>query len=84
MTKNYDKQDVRNSAPQKIDFLDNGTAIDIMRFGIGSRLVTNGYELIFCTANSDAYIIAADERKPSVSGAICFESGLRWLKATKT
>lgn len=80
----YDKQDVRNVGPQKIDFLDYGTAIDIMRFDVGSRLVTNGYELIFCTANTDAYVIAADEHARPPSNATCFESGLKWLKASKS
>lgn len=79
--KNYDKQDVRNRPAEKYDFLDEDTAIDIMRFGCGSRLVTDGYSLIFVTSDGDPYVVAIVDHSPVVQGAD-FESGLRWIKAT--
>jgi len=79
--KNYDKQDVRNRPVEKYDFLDEGTALDIIRFGCGSRLVTDGYSLIFVTADGDPYVVAISDHEPVVKGAE-FESGLRWMKAT--
>jgi hypothetical protein len=33
----------------KYDYIDDGTALDIIRFESGSRLMTNGYELLFMT-----------------------------------
>ena len=77
----YDKQDVRNRKHEEYDFVEDGTAIDIMRFGCGSRLVTNGYDLIFVTAVGDAYIVDKADHAPAVRDAL-FESGMRWLKAT--
>jgi len=50
----YDKQ-----APgpyyEKYDFIDDGTAVDLIRFGIGSRLLTNGYDLLFMTVDGSFY-----------------------------
>ena len=78
----YDKQDVRNKPHEKYDEIIDGQAMDIVRFGCGSRLCTNGYDLIFVTAVNDWFKVAPCDHEPVVRDAI-FESGLRWLKATK-
>ena len=77
----YDKEDVRNAKHVRYDRLDFGTAIDIVRFGCGSRLVTDGYALVFVTAAGDPYEVAPYDGQDLKLGAV-FESGLRWLKAT--
>lgn len=50
----YDKQ-APGPYHEKYDFIDDGTAIDLIRFSIGSRLVTNGYDLLFMTSDGDFY-----------------------------
>lgn len=61
--------------------------MDIVRFACGSRLVTNGYDLIFIVApgsddmHGEGYIVSKMAHQPTVKDAY-FESGLRWLKAT--
>jgi len=77
----YDKQSSRKIKHVKYDLIEGSQAIDIVRFGCGSRLVTDGYELIFVTSAGDAYIVTKREKQPVVKAAQ-FESGTRWLKAT--
>lgn len=50
----YDK-DAPKPTHEKYDFIDDGTAVDIHRFACGSKLVTNGYELLFINGKGDAY-----------------------------
>lgn len=50
----YDKQ-APNVAYDKYDFIDDGTAVDLIRFGVGSRLLTNGYDLIFMNASGEFF-----------------------------
>jgi len=50
----YDK-DAPKPTHEKYDFIDDGTAVDIHRFACGSKLVTNGYELLFIDGKGDAY-----------------------------
>lgn len=76
----YDRQDPAVKH-EKYDYLDRGEAIDIMRFGCGSRLVTNGYDLVFVTSGGDAYVVAQAGHQPVVPYA-AFECGLKWIKAT--
>lgn len=77
----FDHNEPDSSKHQKYEYLEDGTCLDIMRFDCGSRLVTNGYDLIFVTADGDAYIVATCDHEPTVNDAV-FESGLRWLKST--
>ena len=77
----YDKQDVRNNDVVRHEFLDDGTALDIMRFGCGSRLVTDGYTLTFVGDDGLAAEITISE-SAKLGPGVEFESGLRWLKAT--
>ena len=76
----YDKQ-----APgphyEKYDFIDDGTAVDLIRFGIGSRLLTNGYDLLFMAVDGSFYQIATNSI-PLPSHHCMFEQDSRWLKAT--
>ena len=76
----YDKQ-VPDVKYCKYDFIDDGTAIDLIRFGVGSRLVTNGYDLIFMNADGEFFEIATNSI-PLPSHHCMLEQGLRWLKAT--
>ena len=39
----------------KYDFIDDGTAVDLIRFSCGSRLVTDGYVLLFMNRDGDFY-----------------------------
>ena len=80
VTDEYDKQIPNPHMHEKYDYLADGTCLDIMRFGIGSRLITNGYDLIFVNIQGDGYIVSKMDHEPTVRDAY-FESGLRWLKA---
>lgn len=76
----YDKE-VPTPFHEKYDFIDDGTAIDLMRFEVGSRLLTNGYDLLFMTASGDFYEITT--RATKLPSEHCmFEQDLQWLKAT--
>jgi len=53
-----------------------------MDFACGSKIVTDGYDLIFVNAKGTADIVAMLDHKPVVDAAI-FPSNIKWLKATK-
>lgn len=76
----YDKQGAAVNHV-KYDFIEGVQCLDIMRFGCGSRLVTDGYEIVFVTSGGDAYVVAQGGHAPVVK-ACTFESGTRWLKAS--
>lgn len=79
----YDSQSVdKLTTPSKFEYLEDGTAIDIIKFGCGSKLVTNGYDLLFINANNDAYKLTTIDHTLTVRDAV-FEQNLRFLKATK-
>lgn len=80
VTDEYDKQ-TPGPYYEKYDFIDDGTAVDLIRFGIGSRILTNGYDLLFMTVNKDFYQIATNSIVLP-SQQCMFEQNLRWLKAT--
>jgi len=52
---NYDKNVIDAETHDKFDFIDDGSAITLMAFGSGSKLVTTGYELLFIDDQGDAY-----------------------------
>ena len=83
--KEYDKQrpEEQEDKRQKYECLDENSAIVIMKFACGSKLVTDGYELIFVDKQKNAYIVAKSEIPPN-AGEVVFESGLRWLKSTES
>ena len=76
----YDKQVVRPSQVS-YDYVDDGTGIDLMRFKQGSRLITNGYDLIFINKMKQACNITTCKTK-ALDKSCLFEQDLRWLKAT--
>lgn len=76
----YDNQVVRPQQ-ESYAFVDDGSSICLMKFKMGSRLVTNGYDLIFVDDNMNAYAIAIDSIK-TPTDACLLEQDLRWLKAT--
>lgn len=47
--------DIKAPTPyyDRFDFVDDGTAVELMRFAAGSRLLTNGYDLIFASRPRD-------------------------------
>lgn len=79
----YDSKIPDGDNPSRIEFLDNGMALDILRFGCGSRLVTDGYSLIFVTGEEEPkqVEITTKEFEFTVTDKV-FEAGQRWLKAT--
>lgn len=78
----YDKQIPAMHPDTGFDYIEDGTAIDIMRFGVGSRLVTNGFDLIFVTSDGRGHIIAAGEKTKNAGSGCIIENGSKWLKAT--
>lgn len=76
----YDK-DAPKPTHEKYDFIDDGTAVDIHRFACGSKLVTNGYELLFINGKGDAYQITTNSLELPYKHALV-EQDLRWLKAS--
>ncbi len=59
-------------------------ALDLMEFGDGSKIVTNGYDLTYVDSKDQATDIVFDDQKrlsKELNGAI-YDEGLRYLKAT--
>lgn len=78
----YDKQIVTPDTHKEYTYIDQNTAIDIMVFDIGSKLVTDGFDLYFIEANTgNAIKITNLDLVPQLNGAL-FESNLKWIKAT--
>lgn len=63
------------------DFIDDGTAIDLIRFSVGSRLVTDGYDLLFMDSSKNFYQVTKSSIQIETHSCM-FEQDLRWLKAT--
>ena len=80
VTEEYDKQ-APGPYHEKYDFVDDGTAIDLIVFGIGSKILTNGYDLLFMDMHKNFYQIEV-KSTPLPSHQCLFEQDLRWLKAT--
>ena len=80
---NFDKMQTNHRKHERYDFLDDGTAIDILRFGCGARLCTTGYELIFIDVNGIAFQVTTNSKELPLRHAY-FEEGLRWLKASNS
>ena len=78
----FDKNIIFNEKQEKYDWIDDGTAIDIMRFESGSKLMTTGYDLLFMTDTKEVFkLTTTAERIPENLGAYA-ESDLKYLKAT--
>lgn len=88
----YDKQEINVIKYKKYDFISGGELAKIAEFQCGTKLLTNGYDLIFTAPSEEidlytgepqieGYIIAGCDHKPVVNSAI-YEHGMRWLKAT--
>lgn len=79
----FHDKDGKNIAEKTTEYevLDQNTALDIYRFAIGSRLVTDGYDLYFSDNVGNITKITKSDR-PNVIEYTYFESGLRFLKAT--
>lgn len=78
---NFDKMATDHRKHEKYDFIDDGTAIDILIFGCGAKLCTTGYELVFIDVDGDSYQVTTNSKELPVRHAY-FEEGLRWLKAS--
>ena len=77
----YDKQQIDQTKHHKLDILDYNMAEDIMEFECGSKLITDGYELIFVTADDELYTITIATEKAQIGRAV-YEHGLKFLKAS--
>lgn len=53
-----------------------------MSFGCGSKLVTDGFDLIFIDADGNGYIVSKSNEE-NASPLAVFESGLKWIKASR-
>ena len=82
VVKGYDKNVPDLVTHDKFDFIDDGSAITLMQFGAGSKLVTTGYELLFIDDEDNAYQIACNDKTPVPSKMLVAEQHLKWLKAT--
>ena len=76
----YDNQVPRPSY-DRYDYIEDGSGIVLMNFKLGSKLVTNGYDLMFIDKCGKACNITTNSIK-TPSDACVFEQNLRWLKAT--
>lgn len=80
MIDRYDKE-APGPMHEKYDFIDDGTAIDIHKFACGTKLVTNGYELLFIDIHGDAYQVTTNSLELPMKHALVAQD-LRWLKAS--
>lgn len=79
----HDRYEKDESKPNhdKYDFIDDGSAIDIHRFACGSKLVTDGYVLLFIDVRGDAYQITTNQLDLPYRHALV-EQKVKWLKAS--
>lgn len=78
----YDKNVIDAEKHDKFDFIDDGTAITLMVFSSGSKLVTTGYELLFIDDEGNAYQVACSDHEVTPWKTTVAEQHLKWLKAT--
>lgn len=79
---NWDAEDVRNVEHAEHESIDPGQLLDVHVFGDGSKLATDGYELVFVAKSGEATSVVPSGR-PLASGKALFESGSKWLKASR-
>lgn len=77
----YDRERLEVAQHGSYAYVDDGSAADIMRFTSGSRLVTDGYDLIFVNPNGDACNITLSKPDNNMFG-VYFEENTQFLKAT--
>lgn len=77
----YDKEISLPYNQEKYEFLAGITMLDIFIFACGSKLVTDGYDLVFINADEEGYKLTLKEDR--MIDASYFESGLRFIKASK-
>lgn len=78
--KNYDKQDVREFQSRNYVGLPEDQLLPVFWFGCGSRLLTDGYDLLFKpVCGCISYVTSSHSGK---SGTVFFDSDTKWLKAT--
>lgn len=79
----YDKESVDTSKCYKFDYIEDGTALDIITFGCKSKLVTTGYELLFIDIDGNAYQLTTLDKTLPVNDAYA-EHKLKYIKANKS
>ena len=79
----YDKNKINMVTHEKYDWIEDGSAIDIMKFADGSKLATTGYELLFIDNKQQATKIATEDDPLLVDIGSYSESEMKWLKASK-
>lgn len=71
---------------EEYEYINDGTALDIIRFENGARLMTNGYELLFMSKRDiehdyNCYRITTNSSELPNKSCL-MEQNLQWLKAT--
>lgn len=79
----HDMMHIDQTKYEKYDWIEDGSAIDIMRFANGTRLVTTGYELLFVDSKMQATKIATEDDPILIDIGSYSEHGMKWLKASK-
>lgn len=79
----YDKQKIEDRIlNDKEPYIDDGAALDVMCFANGTKLVTDGYELMFIDTKCNMTRVAADSSF-KCNAAACSDGATKWLKASK-
>ena len=77
----HDKRTVKPDKQVRMDFIDDGSWIEMFRFHDGCLLVTDGYELYYVDSKKQCYKITAVEDTRTISENLV-ASGIQYLKAT--
>ena len=80
----YDKQRFDPAQDKKVEFLDDGSYIELFQFSNGNRLVTDGYDLLFVSGSGEGETcvkIAMNEGKLNDVGNY-LPTGIQYLKST--
>ena len=79
--RNHDRRSVDPSKVERMEFVDDGSWIEMFRFHDGSMLVTDGYELYYVDTKGCCCKITAVEDKHVIDQNLV-PSGIQYLKAT--
>lgn len=79
--KNHDKRVVDPSNIEKVQFVDDGSWIELFQFHDGCLLVTDGYELYYVDSDRCSHQITLVEDERVISENLV-ASGIQYLKAT--
>lgn len=78
----FEKTVINPHQDLNLHYINDGTYLDIHIFASGSKLVTDGYQLIFVKKNKDAIKLTLDLSKNKTSFTKIIDDGLKYLKAS--